>query len=176
MFNVQAISDTIILSCSSHDNFPGFLNALQTAFLSFLETGLFIRGGVAYSKHFQSGRITYSHSIARAYELESHLSIYPRIVVDENIVQMYKSSKILPQIFNCSLLTRQNGVTFVNIVNQENWGNVYNLASKIFALDKDTIIHNERAFSKHQWFEKYLFDSPFADVTKPKYIPPMILI
>jgi hypothetical protein len=83
IFSVQAISDTIIITCNSHDRFVEFLTLLKKVFISFMERGLFIRGGVAYSKHFHSGRITYSHAIARAYELESKEAIYPRIILDK---------------------------------------------------------------------------------------------
>ena len=103
IFSVQAISDTIILTCNTHENFPEFLSILKEIFLAFLERGLYVRGGVAYSKHFHSGRLTYSHAVAKAYDIENMISIYPRIVVDDNIIEMYSSSSKLPQIFKKNL-------------------------------------------------------------------------
>lgn len=58
IFSVQAISDTIILSCNDHNDFLEFISLLKGVFLAFLNKGLFIRGGIAYSKHFQTGKLT----------------------------------------------------------------------------------------------------------------------
>lgn len=171
IFGVQAISDTIILTCNSHKNFPEFIDILKKVFLAFLERGLFIRGGVAYSKHFQSGRITYSHAITRAYDLESKISIYPRIVIDENIIQMYKSGSDLPEILNKGLILNQNGISFLNILDHSNWNNVYEYSSRIFTRDNISIIKNESAFLKHAWFENYLYGCKFSDKSKDRYIP-----
>jgi hypothetical protein len=176
VYTVQAISDTIIITCNTHNNFPEFLDILKSVFISFLKTGLFIRGGVAYSKHFQSGRITYSHAISRAYELENKLAIYPRIVIDENIVQMYRSGNNLPQIFDQGLLAVQNGITFLNVIDKGNWKEAYDFARSIYENDESSIIGNESAFQKHQWFEKYIFDSPFALSGNEAYVTKMKLI
>ena len=137
--------------------------------MSFLRRGLFIRGGVAYSKHFQSGNITYSHAVARAYEIESKIASYPRIVIDSNIIQMFES-ETLPEIFGNGLLAEHNGVTFVNVLDSDNWEDYFELASKMYERDRLFIRSNESAFAKHQWFEKYLFDSPYVDSSMERYI------
>lgn len=170
VFGVQAISDTIIMTCNSHDNFLEFLSILRRVFVSFLEKGLFIRGGVAYSRHFQSGRITYSHAIARAYELESRESIYPRIVFDKNIIEMYATSGQLPDLFGKGFVVTHNGVSYLNVIEASNWNSIYNSASKIYEGDREYLDGNELAFLKHVWFEKYLFESTYVDEEKSKYI------
>lgn len=171
IFSVQAISDTIIITCNTHDKFIEFLEIIQKVFISFLERGLFIRGGIAYSRHFQSGRITYSHAVARAHELESKESIYPRIVLDKNIIDMYKISNSLPDIFMKNLIVNHNGVYYLNIIESSNWGLIYTSASKIYDNDREHILGQELAFLKHVWFEKHLFESKHADSSAAKYIP-----
>lgn len=170
IFNVQAISDTIIITCNSHDRFIEFLNLLRKVFISFMNRGLFIRGGVAYSKHFQSGRITYSHAVARAYELESKEAIYPRVVIDRNILDMYTTGKNLPKIFNEGLLVKQNDIVFLNIVDANNWQNVYEMAADIYSKNRSELKGNEVAFQKHSWFEQYLFSSACAPEGAVRYI------
>lgn len=170
IFGVQAISDTIIMTCSTHENFEEFLRILKAVYIAFLERGLYVRGGVAYSRHFQSGRLTYSHAVARAYEIESKVAIYPRIVIDKNIVEMYRGSADLPEIFGKNLLARHNGSCFINVLDQDNWCHIYESASVTYEKDRLSLIDNEAAFAKHQWFENYLFSSPYADLGKPKYI------
>src|SRR5690606_29605259 len=163
-------SDTIIITCNSHDRFIEFLNLLRKVFISFMNRGLFIRGGVAYSKHFQSGRITYSHAVARAYELESKEAIYPRVVIDRNILDMYTTGKNLPKIFNEGLLVKQNDIVFLNIVDANNWQNVYEMAADIYSKNRSELKGNEVAFQKHSWFEQYLFSSACAPEGAVRYI------
>ncbi len=171
IFSVQAISDTIIITCNTHDKFIEFLSIIRKVFVSFLERGLFIRGGIAYSKHFQSGRITYSHAVARAYELESKESIYPRIVLDKNIIDMYRSGEGLPLLFDNDLVVSHNGVSYLNIIDSENWNTIYTSSSRIYENDCKNILGNELVFLKHVWFENYLFGSKYAEVTQERYIP-----
>lgn len=170
VFRVQAISDTIIITCSNHENFLEFMDIIKKVFLKFLERGLFIRGGIAYSRHFESGRLTYSHAIARSYELESNQAIYPRIVIDDNIIEMYKTNNQLTNIFNVDLIVQQNGIYFLHIVNNDNWNNIYEYAKRIYDKDKKNIMQNERAFIKHSWFENYLFSFHAEDSTRDRYI------
>jgi len=162
VFRVQAISDTIILTCDDHQHFPKFLQLLRSVFIAFLRQGVFVRGGVAYSRHFQSGRLTYSHAVARAYELESKLASYPRIVVDKNIIDMYASGQNLPQICSNNLLCVENGVYFLDVVTPSNWTEVYNYAKVIHDASLQALMSDESAFSKHIRFERYLLASPSA--------------
>lgn len=169
-FRVQAISDTIIITCSEHNHFPEFITILKNVFIEFLRRELFVRGGVAYSRHFQSGRLTYSHSIAKAYELESKVPIYPRIVIDNNIIEMYGGGVGMPDIFNKRFFSKQNGVTFLNVIDDGNWGQIYTLAKKIYENDRSHMLKNESAFLKHLWFQEYLFTSCSRDMSCERYI------
>ncbi len=162
VFRVQAISDTILVYCLDHTHFPEFLQLLRKVFVAFLKEGLFVRGGVAYSRHFQSGRLTYSHAIARAYELENYVASYPRIVLDPNIIEMYDVGNGLPKINDCGLLCHENGVFFVDILTEKNWDEVYEYAKQIYADSVSAFRSNESAFAKHLRFEKYLLGSQHA--------------
>ncbi|HBG35270.1 MAG TPA: hypothetical protein DDX01_08065 [Holosporales bacterium] len=170
IYRVQAISDTIIITCSEHNHFPEFIAILKKVFIEFLKRGLFIRGGIAYSRHFQSGRLTYSHSIAKAYELESKIAIYPRIVVDRNIIEMYLGGSGMPDMFGKSFFLKQNGVTFLNVIDDENWTLVHGLAKNIYETDKNHMVENENAFLKHLWFQECIFSSKSRVMSFDRYI------
>lgn len=170
IFGVQAISDTIIMTCSTHENFEEFLKILKAVYIAFLNRGLYVRGGVAYSRHYQSGRLTYSHALAKAYEIESKIAIYPRIMLDKNIIEMYQGGANLPKVFGKNLLARHNGGCFINVLDQGNWCEIYESASALYKKDQLSLVNNEAAFAKHQWFENYLFASPYAELSKSKYI------
>lgn len=160
VFRVQAISDTIIMTCVDHENFPAFLDLLRSVFVAFLRQGLFVRGGIAYSRHFQNRHLTYSHAVARAYELESQLAVYPRIVLDSNIVEMYEAGSGLPPIR--SLLCIENGVFFLDVLRDDNWTEAYECAKRIYAASADVLRSDEQAFSKYVRFERYLLTSSHA--------------
>lgn len=172
-YNYQAISDTVIITCSNRDEFVAFLKVLKKIMPAFLREGLFIRGGLAYSKHFKSSNITYSYAIALAHELEQKIAIYPRIVVDKNIIQMFQGTEELNTIIESDLICVQNGVYFLNILDEDNWAQVYNWAKNLYHHDEKELIEKENEFSKHAWFENYLFSSTFIDHDFERYVPLM---
>lgn len=171
-FGYQAISDTIILTCPDRDNFIEFLQVLKEIELAFLTENLFIRGGVAYSQHFKSGHITYSHAIAKAHEIESKIAQYPRIVIDHNIIEMFKDSEGISNLINSKLVCILNGAYFINILDEDNWVEVYSCARRLYEHDKNFLLdEHEVEFSKHVWFENYLFASSHVDRSCDRYIP-----
>lgn len=156
VFSVQAISDTIVITCTSHDRLTEFLDVLKQVFIGFLHRGLYVRGGVAYSKHFQSNRLTYSHAIARAYELESGSAIYPRIVVDKNIVDMDAGPSSLHSLRGSGSIYLHNGLYFLNVIDVANCKDVYDCAKNLYMRDRISMLGKEGPFGKHVWFESYL--------------------
>ncbi len=173
VYQVNAISDTLLITCAKHDEFIGFLNILRDIFKSFLSERIFVRGGVAYSRHFQTQQLTYSHALARAYEMESTRAIYPRIVFDTNVVQMHKSAELLPGVFGSGFFCHQNGTWFLNVATDDSWGELYHLAKGLYENDREMLLSGEREFAKHLWFQSYLFDLPYADRAEKRYIPKM---
>jgi hypothetical protein len=170
IFRVQAISDTIILTCNQGTEFPEFLDLLRTVFIAFLEQGIFVRGGVAYSRHFQSGHLTYSHAVTRAHELESKVAIYPRIVIDDNIIEMHASNDAYPDLRAKELVCAENGVYFLDILTSSNWSKVYTCAKNVYESGIEYLNNDESAFSKHIRFERYLLASPFAQPECGRYV------
>jgi hypothetical protein len=176
IYQHEAISDTIIITCNRRDDFPNFLEVLKKVSLSFLKQNLFIRGGVAYSQHFKSSNITYSHAVSLAYELEAKKAKFPRIVIDHNILDMFdtpEDTKILSAILKSELICQQNGIYFLNILDKKNWKTVHTYAKKIYKSDSQNILSDEEKFSKHCWFENYLFSSKYVDHRVSRYIPPI---
>lgn len=170
VYSYQAISDTVILTCSNRDELVDFLQVLKEIELAFLEEGLFIRGGVTYSQHFKSSNVTYSHAVARAYEIESKIALYPRIVIDHNTIQMFEGSEEFSGLVESELICVLNGVYFLNVLDKNNWNDVYRWARGLYEHDKDSLQRNEIEFLKHSWFENYLFDSLYVVDNCQRYI------
>jgi len=173
IYNYQAISDTVIITCSNRDELVGFLKVQKKIMLAFLREGLFIRGGIAYSKHFKSSNITYSYAISLAHDIEQKNAVYPRIVVDKNIIQMFENTPELSALVESDLICVQNGVYFLNILDEDNWAQVYDWAKNLYCHDEKELFEMEHEFSKHAWFENYLFSSTFADHDFERYVPLM---
>ncbi len=173
----QAISDMIIVTCSRIDDILGLLRVLKSVQLSFLREGLLIRGGVAYERHFKSSNITYSHALALAYQIESSLAIYPRVVIDHNVIDMKRGNAgEWSQLTESNLVCVCNGVYFLNILDEDNWGGVYKWARNVYEADRESLVRREKEFMKHAWVEDYLFGSPFAKDNFERYMPTPTLL
>lgn len=168
IFQYQAISDTILIMCGDRSRFVELTVALQKLTASFFRHRLMIRGGVAYSQHFHSGKLTYSHALALAYELESKMAVYPRIVVDKNIIKLQEEIKIeIPS----GLLLEQNGTIFIDFVMGLGWQEAYDLANQVYVDQRQSIEGDEMAFSKHLWLQNLLLHHPNAPEDAMAYIP-----
>lgn len=171
VYRHQLISDTLILTCTDQTSIEGFLAVLKDVSIGFLHEGLFIRGGVTYERHFKSSHVTYSHAVARAHQLKSKTAIYPRIVIDSNIIEMWRGRGSGLEVSN--LVCEQNGVFFLNIVDKENWASIYESVKRIYKNDVESLRNREPEFAQHVWFERFLVSSPFADPDVKPYIPPI---
>jgi hypothetical protein len=167
-YSYQAISDTIIVTRTDDADLIGLLTVLKNVHLAFMREGLLIRGGVAYERHFWSSNITYSHALAIAHQVESTMAIYPRIVIDNNVIEVQKTKGFWPEVAKTHLVCECNGVHFLNVLDKGNWSDVYGWAKRIYEIDQKSLTGKEKEFSKHAWFENYLFTSLHA-ILNPDY-------
>ncbi len=176
-FGYQAISDTIIVSTPPSAPFCDLLRALKKIHRSFLENGLFIRGGVAFAAHFRSGNLTYSHALPVAYALEQQQAVYPRIVIDNNIIELFSGEgKLCSEIAEVAaekLICVQNGVYFVNTVYGAE-AEYYRLARDIYANESPFLQGREHELAKHRWLQDYILNSSEGGDLTP-YIEPISL-
>lgn len=175
-FSYQAISDTIIITCAQRDALVEFLGHLKAIFVAFLNQGLFIRGGLSFAQHFKSGPITYSHAVARAYELESDAAVFPRVVIDHNIIEMFRESGDLGDISISDLVGHRNGTYYLHVVDSGNWARLYEAAKAMYEREADSIRRNEHVFIKHAWFEDYLFACAPRNTGLPRYLPQLAVL
>lgn len=170
-FPYQAISDTIIVTCPQRDHFPELLSLLKDVYASFLDHNLLVRGGVAYSQHFKSSHVTYSHALALAHELESKKAVFPRIVIDANIIAMLDQLK--PDAPYKKLLAENNGIHFLNVADADNWERLYQSAMRIYRRDAAALRGDEAAFQKHVWLQNFLLQHPSRRTDASPYVDPI---
>lgn len=155
----QAISDTLIISIHPNGEFSELLRILKRVHLGFLSNGLLLRGGIAFAPHFRSGTITYSHALPIAYQLEQRQAVYPRVVIDRNIIEMFAEGGKLTAERACvsaeELICEQNGVYFVNVAG----GCVtdyYDCARSVYEQEKAGLAGKEHELAKHRWLQDYI--------------------
>jgi hypothetical protein len=66
-----------------------FSNAFQN---NMLRRGVYTRGGISHGLFYSDENIIFSHALVKAYEVESKIALYPRIVIDKLTVDKIKSS------------------------------------------------------------------------------------
>lgn len=151
-FAHKVISDSIFISCSDREAIPELMNILSNVFLAFLEKGLLIRGGVSYGEHFQNQTITYSPALTKAYILESNIADFPRIMIDQNIIDMF------PHLKNNKIALRTGENWYLNVATKENYEKIWGFAQSTHTANLEEINKNEKVRSKHRWLQDFLIE------------------
>jgi hypothetical protein len=89
--NVSTFSDNIVISSVAHKEItPYFLREMATIQLMTMSMGFLMRGGITVGDIIHDEEVVFGPALNRAYELESKVAIYPRIVVDELVLKIGK--------------------------------------------------------------------------------------
>ncbi len=97
-----------------------FLTWIKGYNFYFLNKNLYLRGGISSGYHYQDDNIIFSEGLNQAYELETKKAVYPRIILDENLVQtfkrLWKNQKENLRDFGIDklLVKDWDGTTFIN--------------------------------------------------------------
>lgn len=171
----KSISDSIFMS-SANDAFD-FLSATKKVFLSFLDNGLFVRGGIAYNKHFETNHITYSLALTDAYNIESEQSIFPRVLIDKSVIQKLQNeaepptnNQTLHRIIESKLLIDCGNHYQLHVLDDTNWDNTFNKAEEIYKTYRADIDESPKLTAYHSWFQEYLFNFRPPKNRKKRYI------
>ncbi|TWT89087.1 hypothetical protein Mal64_25790 [Pseudobythopirellula maris] len=155
-YSVQAISDTVIITRAEHNTGHEFIELVRKTIVAFLKEGVLVRGGITYNNHYKNGNVTYSPALTRAYEIENKEAIYPRVVVDENVLRMLeRDDGTIPEL--SGKICRQNGVHWINILHGEDAQEIWDAAKKVYLESRDTLYRQESAHMKHWWLQEYLW-------------------
>jgi len=157
-FSIKTISDSIFIRASNNSNLVELLFFIKKVFFSFLKHKIFIRGGLSFGQHFESTTLTYSMALANAYALESKDAVYPRIIIDKNIIEMSRDSSIWSTIIQAKLILLDGDLYQLNILDDSNWLDCYNLAKEMYNENYRFIDATAQVRQKHLWFHEYLYN------------------
>jgi|GEM_PF-4705972 len=151
-----AISDTIILSSSNPKGLPIVMDACVKLFISFLDMGLLLRGGIAYSQHFQSKAVTYSHALTIAYKLESEGAIWPRILVAGEAIEASVANGV--GIAGTDSVTTWHDAHLVDVAAAGRWEKIFSCVKKMYKENRAGM--REEVLAKYLLLENFLLSHP----------------
>lgn len=74
--------------------------AIVHAALEMANRGVLVRGGLTLGDAYFSGSTMFGPAMVRAYELESRVAIYPRVVIDPSVIEALKREPLLKKDTN----------------------------------------------------------------------------
>ncbi|GCD13118.1 hypothetical protein [Clostridium tagluense] len=75
-------------------NIQSFLEQIICIQAQLVLEGIFLRGAICIDNHFENENIIFSQALVKAYELESTKALYPRILVDDSVIEYLKKNNI----------------------------------------------------------------------------------
>ncbi|MFS2125851.1 hypothetical protein [Pseudomonas sp. Pseusp97] len=114
-YSLTQFSDSIVLSRSfSHniDDLRQFLSIVAKYQADLLSSGLLCRGGISFGKHCEDSSFLFSKALINAYSIEAKTAKYPRIVVDQNLLQLIAPNK--PDLKTLPLLKGDDNEFFIH--------------------------------------------------------------
>ena len=172
--NINIFSDNITVSCQLDDNFDNALECIMSVILfcttltaQFWANGLLIRGGITIGYCFSDNLMVWGKALVRAYEIESTIAIYPRIVIDPFADELFdflsnsKYKKIICRDFD--------GLYFIDVFFSPQVSSI--LPFLEFLIDDNTRRINDlddknlKERQKLKWLQNYYYEK-YDDIKK----------
>jgi hypothetical protein len=119
-FKAQSISDAVAMSsrCSSSPvGLLYLLTGIENVGIQLLAQGYFVRGAVVRGLLHHSENSVFGEALVRAYDFESRIAKYPRVIVERNValeIHALNESGSMRGQFDNTLLRSDDGPYFVN--------------------------------------------------------------
>lgn len=157
--NVKVFSDNIVIAIplDSKSDMNGFEALLS--FVSYFQNWATVfyswpvRGGITMGDLFLDDTFVWGTGLLRAYELECNIAVYPRIIVDRNIIHQQSTT--------CNFLIKDNDgqyyLDFLNSIRHENPNIIQSsFRNMLENIEKSPGTYEERPLQKLQWYRNYI--------------------
>lgn len=95
--SLTQFSDSIVLAQPySPGGFGDFARQIIIFQHSLLTQGVLCRGGLSFGKHYEQANFLFSEALIKAYLLESEQASYPRIIIDDDLIDLLSPQGVLP--------------------------------------------------------------------------------
>ena len=164
---VTAFSDSIVISYDaiSGEAVDAILFDIMNMQIDLTASGLLLRGAVTFGDVFHDGGVVVGPAMVKAYEMESSIAIYPRVIVDPGLIDFAVSSwtktpnkDIQQQHMMNMLRPSENNYYYIDFLNcQSELGYSYpDFLSKVRnIIDEGLTSTDFKVKSKYEWLEKY---------------------
>jgi hypothetical protein len=127
-FSFKQFSDCVCISMPLKANYTTieiygvFINVIRAYQFILLDNRILIRGGISVGGHYENANIIFSDALVKSYKLESQNAIYPRILVDKellsliqkNLTEQPEQSNIFHQFYGKSLIKDWDDEVFIS--------------------------------------------------------------
>jgi hypothetical protein len=156
-FRAQSISDAVCVSSAEND--MGLLHMLYSlTSLSFelLCLGYFVRGAIVLGKLYHDDEMVFGDALVRAYELETNVARFPRIIIPREIVgRAMNLSKERQQLAADFISQGSDGPFYLHVLaGMERKVDAAKAADMIQRRFNESV-DNPRHFEKVKWFAEY---------------------
>lgn len=89
---ISHFSDTIVISCLKTEKSGIFCTLVNVLFLcaTALQEDFLLRGVIVCGKLYHTKEKIYGPALTKAYEMEKKLALYPRVILDDNVLEIAK--------------------------------------------------------------------------------------
>lgn len=176
--NAKIFSDNIVVSVSregesGHGAFCAVAMISAIIQVQFLKHGFLTRGGIASGSFFVDNMMVWGTALVKAHDLENNLALYPRIIVDPDLICDLKIADPKCIFVKCKEWIEQDTDNFFMI----SYLNKYLLNKEIFiiklmGLAEDNIVkYNSegklKACQKWLWFSNYIKEKLTTEDEQP---------
>jgi hypothetical protein len=172
-FRAQSLSDAVAISTVVNNvGLPQIFHAIETLALDLLSEGFFIRGAIVKGKLYHDDQMIFGAALVSAYELETEVVRYPRVMLTRAVVEDLKGycEKGLSDEFLNRIRQSDDGPWHLHVLRKlEVASSNPNLIPnpkyrdlKFFEAIRSQIqrrfdesVDNPRHFEKVQWFASY---------------------
>lgn len=154
---IRQFSDSIVLSAEySIENTLSMLDAVSDVQWFMIKNGILLRGGIALGRHYSNGNIMYSEGLIEAYNLESNFAKVPRILVDDNLIELVLGTCTnileIKDYFKKKLLKDKDSRSFINYVDIDNL-EIHEIQLKNML--KEINLNHPSLIEKYEWLANY---------------------
>ena len=177
---VSVFSDSIVISYDVIRPGSGFLVLLDLVYIcnDLLGVGMPVRGGVTVGPLIHDNNKCFGPAMVKAYRLESRDAVYPRILVDSEVIEydlLYKgmnNTQEFEKEFIESLIKQDSdGEIFLDFLSQYNEFNDYKTYDAYMVNVRNFIIgalYNSKSNSNKRIFDKYIWLKNYYNSTVSK--------
>lgn len=138
--NVTQFSDSIVVSFAENDQkeIPRLFFDLQRLIAKLLARGILCRGAISYGKLYHKNDLVFGPALVDAYETESQAALYPRIILDQSVIDVMKYHYSLENKHNYRKIRFDSDIqTYLKIDSDDKFYIDYFTGSMMFFEDRE---------------------------------------